>query len=346
MDEEKKEPIKKLKMKKNWRTTVVSPTGYQLSEVYCRRCVQYKNPKEFKNSHDLVLDKNGMMSVCRSCCEEIYQDNLRAERDIEKALLKTCRTLNWVFHTPSIEPTIERLKQLREKNPDSPSSFTATYWSIIAGTNNMKHTEIPVLTFSEPVVSDFIPKELMDDEVDQSTIDFWGEGYSKEEYRFMEFHFANFRKTHKIETHTEVVLCQEVVYEMLKNKKIRTSGGDVDAKRLESLTKSLGVSPMQTSASQSSKAMDTFSGFIKIIEETTPAEYYKDKMLFKDFDNLEWYFDRFVRRPIKNFFGLSRDFNISEDSSTEYEEYESDDDSNIVESLLGKNKEDSNKESL
>lgn len=340
------EPIKKLKLKKDWRTRIVSPTGYSLTELYCRRCVQYKNPKDFRVSHDINLDKNGMMSVCKNCCEEIYQENLRGERDIKSALLKTCRTLNWIYHTPSIEPTIERLKQLKDKNPDGTQSFTSIYWLTVTGTANMKHTDIPSFIFVEPVISDFTPKEMIEDEVDQSTIDFWGEGYLKDDYRFMEFHFSNFRKTHKIETHTEVVLCQEVVYEMLKNKKIRMSGGDVDAKRLESLTKSLGVSPMQTSASQSSKAMDTFSAFIKIIEETTPAEYYKDKMLFKDFDNIEWYFDRFVRRPIKNFFGLSRDFNISEDSANEYDEFESDEDGKIVEELLSKGKKSSEEESI
>lgn len=327
--EDKPTPQKKLKLKKNWRSKFLSPTGFQLTEIYCRRCVQYKNPKDFQTSQDSTLDKNGMLSICRSCCEEIYQDNLRAEKDIARALLKTCRTLNWVFYSPAIEATIEKYKNTKERNPDGKSSFTTAYWGVINGTNNMKYSEIPIMTFTEPIKEDFIPSELINTEVSQETIDFWGEGYPPEDYRFMEREFSNFRKTHKIETHTEVVLCKEVVYEMLKNKKVRLGGGDVDAKRLESLTKSLGVSPMQTNASQSSKAMDTFSAFIKIIEETTPAEYYQDKKLFQDYDNLEWYFDRFVRRPIKNFFGLSRDFNISEDAKSD-DELDNDDNADVV----------------
>ena len=329
---EEKQVKKKLKLKKSWRVRFTSPTGFQLTEIYCRRCVQYKNPKEFMKSYDTTLDKSGMMSVCRTCCEEIYQDNLRSERDIQRALLKTCRTLNWVYYSPAIDSTIERVKS-KSKSSDTPMPFTTAYWNVLIGINNLKFSEIPSFTFTEPAKEDFISSEFVNNEVSQETIDFWGEGYPSEDYRFMEREFSNFRKTHKIETHTEVVLCKEVVYEMLKNKKIRLGGGDVDAKRLESLTKSLGVSPMQTNASQSSKAMDTFSSFIKIIEENTPAEYYQDKKLFKDYDNLEWYFDRFVRRPIKNFFGLSRDFNISEDAKSD-DEIEYDDEGKIVEEVM------------
>ena len=36
------------------------------------------------------------------------------------------------------------------------------------------------------------------------------------------------------------------------------------------------------------------------IAQYTPEEYYKDKKLYKDFDGLGDYFDRFVKRPLKN----------------------------------------------
>ena len=60
--------------------------------------------------------------------------------------------------------------------------------------------------------------------------------------------------------------------------------------------------------------------FIKNIEETTPAEYYKDKELFKDFDSIEEYIKKFITRPLKNFITGSRDFNIVEEDITEYDE--------------------------
>src|SRR5574343_263046 len=63
------QPLKKLKLKKTWRSNFVTPTGIQVTELYCRRCVQYLPPKLFASSEDNVLDKNGMISVCKNCCE-------------------------------------------------------------------------------------------------------------------------------------------------------------------------------------------------------------------------------------------------------------------------------------
>ena len=39
---------------------------------------------------------------------------------------------------------------------------------------------------------------------------------------------------------------------------------------------------------------------IEEIEKYTPAEYYKDKKLFKDTDEIGNYWERFIKRPLKN----------------------------------------------
>lgn len=44
---------------------------------------------------DLELDRNGYFSICKSCCQEIYTDYYN-EKDIARALLRTCRKLNVV----------------------------------------------------------------------------------------------------------------------------------------------------------------------------------------------------------------------------------------------------------
>ena len=80
------------------------------------------------------------------------------------------------------------------------------------------------------------------------------------------------------------------------------------------------VDPAKANMASSGKSLDTFSAFIKTIEETEPAEYYKDKALFKDFDNINFYFEKYVRRPLKNFVTGSRDFNV--DADTDDEEYD------------------------
>ena len=52
------------------------------------------------------------------------------------------------------------------------------------------------------------------------------------------------------------------------------------------------------------------------IEQFTPAEFYKDKKLYKDFDYLKEYIERFMKRPLKNLLTgskeLDKEFNLSE----------------------------------
>ena len=45
---------------------------------------------------------------------------------------------------------------------------------------------------------------------------------------------------------------------------------------------------------------DPVGVLIRDIEQYTPAEYFKDKKLFRDADGLGEYFQRFVTRPLRN----------------------------------------------
>ena len=74
--------------------------------------------------------------------------------------------------------------------------------------------------------------------------------------------------------------------------------------------KTAAIDPNKANASGQGKGKESFSAFIKMIEETEPADFYKDKGLFKDFDNVEFYFEKYVTRPLKNFIMGSRDFNV------------------------------------
>jgi len=46
-----------------------------------------------------------------------------------------------------------------------------------------------------------------------------------------------------------------------------------------------------------------------MIEELSQQNFTK-KGTFKDFDNIEFYFEKFITRPLKNFVMGSRDFNV------------------------------------
>jgi len=145
--------------------------------------------------------------------------------------------------------------------------------------------------------------------------DFWGPDLIFEDYEFLESELARYKKTHKCDTATEESLLRQICFAELDIRKSRMGkgGGDASAvKRLQELMRTASVDPAKAATANSGQAKDTFSSFIKIIEENEPAEFYsgKDKELFKDFDNIDFYFKKYVTRPLKNFITQSRDFNV------------------------------------
>ena len=106
----------------------------------------------------------------------------------------------------------------------------------------------------------------------------------------------------------------------LENARKEGKSPDSILKSMQELLKNGALTPAQQTAASSGKGVETWGMFIKNIEETTPAEYYKNKEMFRDFEGIEEYIARFITRPLKNFVTGSRDFNISEEDGTEYDE--------------------------
>jgi hypothetical protein len=141
---------------------------------------------------------------------------------------------------------------------------------------------------------------------------YWGTGLNEEDYAYLEKELSEWKKTHRCDTKAEESLLREICLTALAIRKERAAQHSPKSlvKDLQDLMKTASVDPAKTAQANSGKSLDTYSSFIKIIETKEPAEYYKDKMLFRDFDKLDKYFKDYVTRPLKNFVTQSRDFNV------------------------------------
>jgi hypothetical protein len=155
---------------------------------------------------------------------------------------------------------------------------------------------------------------------------FWGKGFEPEEIMMLEEKFASYSQTNAIDTHPERVLLKYICMKEYEIDKALEEGGAKKSianltKDYESLLKSANISPSSATAATGGKSQESWGMFIKTIEETEPAEYFKDDGLFKDYDNIADIWNRYVVRSIKNFITGSRDFNV-EDIETDYDEDE------------------------
>jgi hypothetical protein len=316
---------------------VVSSTGISVETVYCRKCRQNKSPAEFYSAVDRVLDTNGYLSLCKLCCRDIYDGFYLSEKSIERAMLKTCRLLNLRYDENAIEAAKQQVETMKARGTES-DNFFGLYKSRLLTSQpaciQSDRSGID-LTFQEPTVFPEPVNVLEETEENYDLVKVWGEDLNEEDYSYLEEEFSEWTRTHKCDTKAEKTLLREICHKSLEiRKKRKESRGSTPAnliKELQDLMKTASVDPSKSSEANSGKGKETFSNFVKIIEENDPAEYYKDKKLFKDFDNIDFYFKKYVTRPLKNFITQSRDFNVdTEDDMDETVDVEPKEDGDLT----------------
>lgn len=259
------------------------------------------------------------MSVCKDCVSDIFMDAYKIESSLESAILKVCRMLN-IAYVPTAVEAVRTLIDKKIKAGEEFSNAFGFYKSRVGVYVNLNPSQNKF--FVEP------PAELISGieeiEVSEEYYDvreFWGDGFTADEYDFLEQQLANFKKTHKSDTYSELVLLREVCFILLEienTRKAKKSTGSL-LKSLQEVMKSLAISPNMANASSASKSSESFGVWIKDIEELEPAEWHENHKLFKDMDNFGLYLENYFVRPLKNFMLGSRDFTLLEEENGEIE---------------------------
>lgn len=300
--------------------TVVNKDGITISEICCRKCMIPKSPKEFFQAVDHYLDKNGFMSLCKECISEIYAGQYNVEHDFRKAIYNTCRIVNVLYSESAVQATESQMKN-KEILPDDKSVFgwyKAKIASTMKGFGAAKMGESVGADFTFKYENSNIPErnETIDFEGSGDVIAFWGgeKQFSIEDYRYLEQEFANFKHTHKCDTYAETVLLKEVCYKLLEIKKARESSHPTAAgiKELQEIMKNLAISPNMVNQASAGKSMECFGKWIEEIEQFKPAEYFADKSIYKDVENIEEYGEKYITAPLKAFILQSADYSTEE----------------------------------
>jgi len=315
--------------KSRQKKVVLESTGdLPYGKGYCRKCQKIKIESDFYKATDVELDKNGKMSICKDCINDLYVSILKSENNsIQKSILRLCRMLNVKYDESAIENAIGLMKS---KQADETKLFgyyrlsllTTNRTSVSDTTIDLTYRDNPIINLNNVAPSEF--------EVGEDVIDFWGTGYITEEYRWLERTLDEWKKTHKCDTKAEETLLREIVFKQYEIEKARKENSSTASlvKELQDLMKTASVDPAKANIAGAGKSQDTFSAFIKMIEENEPAEVFGDEReAFKDFQGIEKYFNKYVVRSIKNFITGSRDFNLDieedgEETPSEQNEYD------------------------
>ena len=141
---------------------------------------------------------------------------------------------------------------------------------------------------------------------------FWGNGFTYDEYMFLENELEGWKATHKYNDRADLILLKEICLQILTVRIKRESKEDTSKalKDLQDLMKTASVDPAKSNSNDLNKSGEALGVWIKDIEQYRPGEWYDQQEKYKDMDGFIAYIKNYIIRPIKNFIAGSRDFKI------------------------------------
>jgi hypothetical protein len=253
---------------------------------YCRKCQKMLPINKFYEATNPHLDSNGHMSVCNSCCNEVYREYFNIYNDIEKSIILTCQELDVRFDKLAFEQMKSYVDGLSAKNKTSDAIF-GLYKSKLTSTSK-KSTGNNIFRYKD---SDSLKDESQSilsqiynvDEYDSIELEClkekWGEGLPPTDLQWLEEKYNEWESAYEIQGKSRELVVEQLCFEELFIFRARQTGEDVSKriKTVRDLMSEGNFSPKHESASETAE-FQTLTEFIKKVEQTKPivSDKYKD----------------------------------------------------------------------
>jgi hypothetical protein len=299
---------------------IVTTENVDKNIYYCRKCGLVKKETDFYSCSDAFLDKNGRLSICKECCNIMYDNFIENEKTIEKTIYRMCKILNIKYSEEAISMTKSRIETSKSHGKDINAIF-GIYKSQLMVQDKTDNGDpylsgVSKFTFEEPSKDSIVFKEIETDRKDFEYLKkIWGKVESIEEYDFLEEEYLRWASPIGNVTHSEEVLIREICHYQNQIRKFRIEGNvakvDEISKMMRAVMKDSMLTPALQNAANNGKNADCFGVWIKDIETRKPAEWYLEQTKYKDIDGLTDDIND-IKRNMKNFITNSRDFSTTE----------------------------------
>lgn len=264
---------------------------------------------------------NGYLHICRKCLDEAYWnyvDNV-FDGDQDKAMELLCATINTCFD--------ETAWANAKKHPQSNKSKVSIYFSKLnlSQTKGASYADTILYRRANKVENAKSVEQVQENPnvtVSIDTIRLFGLGFSEPEYETLQYEYDDWvDKYGKPEDKRQDELYKSICYLKLQLQRA-VQKGDVGVGALAKTYKdyiNAATTELEDRKQKKEDAvkLDPLGVWIRDIERYAPAEYYKDKELYRDADGIGSYASRFIFRPLKNLLTgtkeQDKEFNLSQE---------------------------------
>ncbi len=255
------------------------------------------------------------MSICQNCIAELYEQYVKFYNGDEDAAAERICQITDTYFDPDIWAVSRKISNSRGGKSRNRIS---TYISKL----NLKNHDIGA-TYSDTLVRRWEAdvanaatvaevEENKDIETPAAVVRRFGTGFDAGDYDSLQYEYQNWvdRYGEPIDKRQEE-LYVSICYMKLNQQKLLQKGdlniGAAAKSYKEQIDAATTEIEDRKKKAEAEKQLSPLGEMIRDIEEYCPAEYYKDKKLYADFDRLREYIERFMTRPLRNLLTGSRE---------------------------------------
>lgn len=259
----------------------------------CKKNNGLLDEKDFYSTTNEEIFHNGKLPICKHCLKA-YVRNTNKEIDLDK-FKKVLQIYDIPFYEKEWNASLNGSKEV-----------LGSYMRIVYLNYKDKHWKD----------GDITDKKLIYDESDigklseRELLNKWGSGFSLDELQWLENNYYNWTTNTDCKKFNIQKLVKLICIKELDIRIARQNGKPTDKleKSLLELMNNSNLTPKTMSAMNETDSAKRYGKWLEDIEQNEPAEYFKDKSIYEDFDGIKGYFDRFILRPLKNLLTNTREF--------------------------------------
>jgi hypothetical protein len=274
----------------------------------CLYCGNEYVDTNFYNTNSEFYRNIGKLPYCKQCIEKFYQhyfDKYTNEGCLypeRKAVKRLCMAFDIYFREDLFNSSLNKVKE-----SDINISPMGQYMKVIQlfQYNRNKETYENTITKEEEkeLIASMPVEESDDFRADEETIEFFGSGFTDNDYKFLKREYQDWTARHECKTKTQEEIFKDICFNRLQNLKALQKGEDTKdiTSAFQKMLDSGKLQPKQNSGDTTADNQ-TFGTLINKWENTRPLPEIDEEL--KDVDKIALYIDIFFRGHLSKMMGL------------------------------------------
>ena len=261
-----------------------------------------KQQGNFQKTNDVLYQANGgYLPWCKECTDR-YVEQITAlfSNNEEHAMKDFCQRAGWNYDITALVASRETYSSHHDRSRISHYAAKRnlncggrkTYIDSLKFGQEQKEQE--VILSKEQIKSD-------DVNVSGSAVDRWGVGFTPQDYKNLDEHYRMLKRNNPNADNNQEIFIKDLCnINMLKIHALQNGDSKEYATLVEQYSKTFKQAGLKTIEEKDNSNNETVGVTLATISQFIPEEFYKDKALYEDWDEIGDYFERHVCRPMEN----------------------------------------------